>query len=168
MLLYGHAAELAIHAALFLSQQPSGKRSTVRQVAEATRLPRPYLAKILRQLTIANLVRAFRGPGGGIELGQPAEAITLWAIIQAVEGSRRSDYCALGGRLCTESRPCPLHERWRPLSEEMRRLLAETTLAALNAQLCATPGMEGWSSSASAREMTRAGVKPKTRRRRLG
>lgn len=132
MLLYGHASELAIRAALFLSQQPSGKRSTVQEVAQATRLPRPYLAKILRQLTMAKLIRAFRGPGGGMELGRPADVITVGAIIEAVEGPDRSDYCALGGRPCTENQPCPLHEQWRPLCEQMRRLLAETTLAALN------------------------------------
>lgn len=144
MLLYGHASELAIRAALFLSQQPPGKRSTVQEVAQATRLPRPYLAKILRQLTVANLVRAFRGPGGGMELGRPADVITLGAIIEAVEGPGRTDYCALGARPCTESQPCPLHERWRPLCDEMRRLLAETTLAALNGPFCSTQRKNGW------------------------
>ncbi|MGH9794829.1 MAG: RrF2 family transcriptional regulator [Candidatus Acidiferrales bacterium] len=149
MLLYGHASELAIRAALFLSQQPPGKRSTVQEVARATQLPQPYLAKILRQLTVAQLVRAFRGPGGGMELGRPADAITLGAIIEAVEGRDRTDYCALGGRPCTENRPCPLHERWRPLCEEMRRLLAETTLAALNVPLGPAQGRKGCSSSPS-------------------
>jgi Rrf2 family protein len=140
MLLYGHAAELAIRAALFLSLQPPGKRSTVQEVAQGTRLPQPYLAKILRQLAIAHLVRAFRGPGGGMELGRPAEAITLGAIVEAVEGAGQSGRCALGAKQCSEEAPCPLHEQWRPLCEEMQRLLEETTLAALRSQLGSTLG----------------------------
>jgi Rrf2 family protein len=137
MLPYGHASELAIRAALFLSQQPPGKRSTVQEVARATQLRRPYLAKILRQLAVAKLVRTFRGPGGGLELGQPADRIALADIIQAVAGGGRPDVCVLGGRDCTESDPCLLHERWQPFREQVRRLLLETTLAALNAQVIA-------------------------------
>jgi len=167
MLLYGHASELAIRAALFLSQQPPGKRSTVQEVAQATRLPQPYLAKILRQLTVANLVRAFRGPGGGIELGRPADVISLGAIIEAVEGPDRTDYCALGGRPCTESQPCPLHERWRPLCEEMRRLLAETTLAALNGPFPSTQRKNGWSFSPASTGRAAPRAKQGTIRRSL-
>jgi Rrf2 family protein len=164
MLLYGHASELAIQAALFLSRQPPGKRSTVQQVAQATRLPQPYLAKILRQMTLANLVRAFRGPGGGIELGRPADVITLGAIIQAVEGPDRSSYCALRGRQCTENQPCPLHERWRPLCDEMRRLLAETTLAALNAQIFSGRKLNGCQSSVLAGRNAAPEKRKKSRR----
>lgn len=129
-MLYSRASELAIRAALFLALQPPGKLSPVREVARRTRLPQPYLAKIIRQLSVAGLVRAFRGPGGGIELGRAPAAITLWAIVRAMDGPA-FERCVLNPHDCSDQGQCPLHQQWKPLQESMRRLLEETTLAAL-------------------------------------
>jgi Rrf2 family iron-sulfur cluster assembly transcriptional regulator len=133
--LYSHTTELAIRAALFLALQPPGKLSPVREIARATRLPEPYLAKILQRLAAAGLVRAFRGPGGGLELGRDPKAINLWSIACAVEDRAKPDQCVLGLQVCSEEQPCSLHQRWRPLREAMRRLLEESTLAELAGKL---------------------------------
>lgn len=134
-MLYSHTAELAIRAALFLALQPPGKLSPVREIARATRLPQPYLAKILQRLSAAGLIRAFRGPGGGLELGRDPRAINLWDIVSAVEDCTKRDQCVLGLQICSEERPCSLHQRWGPLREAMRRLLEESTLAELAGKL---------------------------------
>jgi len=133
--LYSHASELAIRAALFLALQSPGKLTPVHEIAQRTRLPRPYLAKLLRQLAAAGLVRAFRGPGGGVELGRAPEAVTLWAIVRAIEGPEESDRCVLGLHECRDEERCPLHNQWRPLRAAMHRLLQQTTLAALARRL---------------------------------
>lgn len=129
--LYGHTSEIAIRAALYLALQPPGKLSPLREIARGTGLPAPYLAKIMGRLIRAGLVRAFRGPGGGMELGRAPASVTLWALVQAVDGSGEPERCVLGLRDCSTERPCPLHERWFPLRAAMQRLLEETTLASL-------------------------------------
>ena len=130
-MLYSHTSELAIRAVLYLALQPPGKLSPVREIARATGLSGPYLAKIMGRLIRAGLVRAFRGPGGGLELGRPPEAISLWAIVQAMDGATRSEWCVLGLRTCSEKNPCPLHQKWYRLRAAMQQLLEETTLASL-------------------------------------
>ncbi len=130
-MLYRHAAELAIRAALYLAQQPSGKRSPVREIASATDLSAPYLAKIMNRLNRAGLVRAYRGPGGGLALAQDPARITVWAVVRAIEGSGGNERCVLGLGLCSEDRPCPFHQQWIPLRDGMQRLLEQTTLATL-------------------------------------
>jgi Rrf2 family transcriptional regulator, iron-sulfur cluster assembly transcription factor len=129
--IYSHTSELAIRATLYLALQPPGKLSPIRQIARDTGLPGPYLAKITRRLIQAGLVRAFRGPGGGLELGRAPEAITLWTVVAAVDAAAPSKSCLLGVELCSEDKPCPLHLRWWPLETERRRLLEETTIATL-------------------------------------
>ncbi len=126
-----HTSELAIRAALFLALQPPGKLTPVREIAKGTGLSEPYLAKIIQRLTSAGLVRAFRGPGGGIELGRAPQAITLASIVSAMQGHSRSESCVLGLRGCSEENPCPLHHQWAPIRAEIQRLLEETTLATL-------------------------------------
>lgn len=130
-MLYSHASELAIRAALYLALQPPGKLSPVHEIAQGTGLPEPYLAKILRRLTSSGLVRAFRGPGRGMELGRSPESISLWAVVRAMEGPVQPEWCVLGLQACSKDSPCPLHDHWIPLRDEIQRLLDETTLATL-------------------------------------
>jgi len=142
-MLCGHASEIAIRAALYLAGRPPGELSPVREVAKATKLPSPYLSKVIQRLARAGLVRTFRGPGGGIELGKSPEAITLWSLVCATDGPPDANRCALGIGSCSPRNPCPLHDRWVPLRDEFQRLLEETTLAALLQELAETPGRQG-------------------------
>jgi Rrf2 family transcriptional regulator, iron-sulfur cluster assembly transcription factor len=138
--LYGHTAEIAIRAALHLASQPPGELSPVHEVAKATKLPSAYLSKVIQRLAQAGLVRTFRGPGGGIELGKSPEAITLWSLVCATEGRADVERCALGIGTCSSEKPCPLHCRWAPLRDEFRKLLQGTTLAALLRELAEAQG----------------------------
>ncbi len=130
-MLPNNASAMAIRAAFFLALQPSGRLSPVREIAKRTGLPEPYLAKIIRQLVSAGLVRAFRGPGGGITLSRPPRAITLWDILRTIEGSPETEPCVLGLQACSEQTPCPVHHQFAPIRADTRRLLEETTLASL-------------------------------------
>jgi Rrf2 family iron-sulfur cluster assembly transcriptional regulator len=129
--LCSHASELAIRAAIYLAAQPPGKLSPVHEIAAGTGLPAAYLAKIMRLLIRAGLVRAFRGPGGGVELGRPPDAISLAAVVHAVEGDLPENTCVMGLGACSDVAPCPLHNQWAPLRKEFHRLLQETSLEAL-------------------------------------
>jgi len=130
-MLYSHTSELAIRATLYLALQPPGKLSPIREIARDTRLSAPYLAKIMRRLISAGLVRAFRGPGGGLELAHAPENVTLWSVVHTIDGAERTERCVLGLRACSEENPCALHRQWFPLRAEIQRLLEETTLAHL-------------------------------------
>jgi len=139
-MLYGHAAEIAIRAGLYLAGRPPGELSPVHEVARATKLPRPYLSKVIQRLAQAGLVRTFRGPGGGIELGKSPEAITLWSLVCATDGPSDVNRCALGIGDCSSTNPCPLHGRWVPIREELQKLLEGTTLATLQRELSEAEG----------------------------
>jgi len=60
--------------------------TTVRQIAERTGLPQPYLEQILLALKGAGIVRSKRGVGGGYILARTPAQITLAEIIRAVDG----------------------------------------------------------------------------------
>jgi Rrf2 family protein len=60
--------------------------TAVRDIAERTGLPQPYLEQILLALKGAGLVRSKRGVGGGYVLARSPEEITLSQIVSAVDG----------------------------------------------------------------------------------
>lgn len=130
-MLLQHASELAIRATLFLAQQAPGKLSPVHEIASHSQVSEAYLAKILQRLASCGLVRSFRGPGKGMELGRAPNAISLAAVIQAVEGPKELENCVLGLGLCSKDNPCALHEEWLPLRTAIHNFLEKTTLADL-------------------------------------
>lgn len=105
--------------------------TTVRDIAERTGLPQPYLEQILLALKGAGLVRSKRGVGGGYVLAREPEQITLAAIIRAVDGP-----ITLGDfgephtdGACNHDGQCVLLSIWQNVGNEMRTLLEGFTLA---------------------------------------
>jgi Rrf2 family protein len=103
----------------------------VRDVAERTGLPQPYLEQILLALKGAGLVRSKRGVGGGYVLARAPKEITLGEIVAAVDGP-----IAVGsfGRphengACEHEGQCVLLDVWEDLSGTMRKHLDSYVLS---------------------------------------
>jgi Rrf2 family protein len=79
-------------------------------LAEQTKVPSNYLAKVLQQLAAAELINGRRGVGGGYQLSRPASRINLLDVINAVGSLHRIKTCPLG---LANHGPnlCPLHRR---------------------------------------------------------
>lgn len=119
--------DYAARALLSLALHASDRPTSVKEIAERTSLPQPYLEQILLAVKGAGLVRSKRGVGGGYVLARPPEEITLADIVAAVEGPLDSpdeahDHC---------EGHCVLQEVWVGLAEETRALLERFTLAEL-------------------------------------
>jgi Rrf2 family iron-sulfur cluster assembly transcriptional regulator len=115
---------LALHAA-------DGLPTSVRDIAERTGLPQPYLEQILLAAKGAGLVRSKRGVGGGYVLARPAEEITLADIVSAVDGPIVVGDFGLPHQdgACDHEGQCVLLAIWGEVGEQMRRHLAAVTLA---------------------------------------
>ena len=99
--------------ALRLVVQLAGQRgapATIPELARSTRIPEGYLAKVLRQLSRAGLVRSQRGPNGGSVLARDPEEVSVLDVVQAVDPLKRIETCPLGLR-GHGANLCPLHRR---------------------------------------------------------
>ena len=110
--------------------------TSVRDLAERTGLPQPYLEQILLNLKGVGLVRSKRGVGGGYILARSAETITLAEIVAAVDGPIVAG--AFGephkDGACDHEGQCVLLDVWADVGEHMRENLASFTLADMVAQ----------------------------------
>lgn len=96
--------EYALRAVVWLAANPE-KPLTAQQIAEATRVPAGYLAKVLQGLSRAGLLNSQRGLGGGFTLARSPNQLTMWEVVQAVDPLKRINECPLGfeahsGNLC--------------------------------------------------------------------
>jgi Rrf2 family protein len=115
--------------------------TSVRDIAERTGLPQPYLEQILLALKGAGLVRSKRGVGGGYVLARDPAGITLGEIVSAVDGP-----IAVGDfgephkdGACDHEGQCVLLAIWADVGDYMRRQLDSFTLADIAQRAQGTP-----------------------------
>jgi Rrf2 family protein len=107
--------------------------TSVRDIAERTAIPQPYLEQILLALKGAGLVRSKRGVGGGYVLARPPAEIKLSEILAAVDGP-----ITIGDfgephqdGSCDHEGQCVLYAIWKLAGDHMRLLLDGFTLASV-------------------------------------
>ncbi len=116
---------------------------TVQEIAQVTRVPAPYLSRLMQGMVRSGLLRSRRGLGGGFTLSKTPENITMWDILQAVDPLKRIHKCPLDIEGHVEL--CPLHRRVDEALEGVEKAFRGTTLAEVIAEsgtdspLC-TPG----------------------------
>jgi len=101
--------EYALRAVVWLAANPD-KPLTAQQIAEATRVPAGYLAKVLQGLSRAGLLHSQRGLGGGFMLARSPGQLTMWEVVQAVDPLKRIRECPLGFAAHSNTL-CPLHQQ---------------------------------------------------------
>ncbi len=124
------ACQYGLRAMIYLAQQPGDAFLPVRTISSALDVSHPFLAKILQQLVVKNLLVSLRGPSGGVKLARVSTRIKLNDIVLAIDGQKVFDSCVLGLPGCGHRRPCPMHEAWGKLRSNFCAMLEETTLAA--------------------------------------
>jgi Rrf2 family nitric oxide-sensitive transcriptional repressor len=123
---FSSTAEYALRAAAFLAQQPDGLTSS-QTIAEATKVPRGYLSKVLNDLVNAGIIDSRRGPSGGFALSRPASKITVLEVVNAVDPIHRILRCPLGLKE-HKHRLCPLHRRMDEAIALVEQTLGRSTL----------------------------------------
>ncbi len=129
--------DYASRALLSLALRQDGSMPTsVRDLAERTGLPQPYLEQILLSLKGVGLVRSKRGVGGGYVLARSAESITLAEIVAAVDGPIVAGDFGEPHRdgACDHEGQCALLAVWAEVGNHMREHLSSFTLADMVAQ----------------------------------
>ncbi len=127
-MIYSTASEYALRVLTHLAQQKARPFTTLREIAEAEDIPYPFLAKISQGLVRAGLLSSAKGRKGGYALGRPPGEITLHDIKEAVDGTDDLQRCASGLDRCDDEMPCPLHDAWKPIREQIRTYMKKTTL----------------------------------------
>jgi Rrf2 family protein len=120
-----------------------GGPTSVRDIAERTGLPQPYLEQILLALKGSGLVKSKRGVGGGYVLSRPADEIRLSDIVSAVDGPITvgdfGEPHANGA--CSHEGQCVLLSVWSIAGDHMRQVLDGVTLAAVRDQARGGPAV---------------------------
>lgn len=104
---------------------------SVSEVSEAIDSPQHFTAKILQQLSKANLLKSQRGPNGGFHL--PVDkTVSLAGLVNAIDGNQLLDGCILGFKECSDIRPCPAHHKFQGVRDYLKGTLVSTDIDELS------------------------------------
>lgn len=130
--MFSDTVEYALRAVVHLAYEAPDARTTA-QIAEATLVPKDYLAKILQGLAKKGIVSTQRGVGGGVSLAREPAELTILDVLNAVEPIKRFHSCPLGLK-AHGVRLCPLHKRLDDAMAQVEAAFANTTLAEILAE----------------------------------
>ena len=111
-------------------------------IAGASAVPLPTVAKILNALMKADLVVSHRGVTGGYSLSRDPSDISVADIIQALEGPIALTACVSGAAdACDVESLCPMRGHWNKVNNAIREALQGVSLAeiAVNQAIFAVP-----------------------------
>lgn len=125
---FSRESEYGLKGLLFLAQQPPGSTLPLFEIANASHLPRSFLAKIFQKFVQHGLVRSQRGRQRGYALARPPKEISTREVLEAIEGPDLFERCIFWNDQCGKDDPCPLHNRLTTLKPQFVKLLDETML----------------------------------------
>lgn len=131
--MFSKACEYGIKATIFIAVNSSeNKRVTPSEISAEIDSPTAFTAKILQALVRHGVVKSVRGAYGGFEMDKDKIASTkLSQIVYAIDGDNIYKGCGLGLHTCNENHPCPVHDRFKVIRDELRDMLENTTIEQL-------------------------------------
>jgi Rrf2 family protein len=118
-----YLAEQANTAAPSAHDQPAHALSA-KDIAEAYHIPPQLLAKILQTLTRAGILVSHAGTNGGYALARPADDITAFEVIRAIDGPLFITSCITIHGTCDLHGTCTIKEPLRKVNDSIKDLLS--------------------------------------------
>lgn len=122
-IIFSRQCEYALQAVLYLALRPKGEMTSIRELTNKLEIPYHFVAKILQDLTRKKLLTSHKGPSGGFALGMSAKEITIFKIIEAIDGDGFLHNCVLGFPNCSGDKPCAVHDQWGDIRNRIYKML---------------------------------------------
>ena len=110
-------------------------RMDAKAISEATGVTLRFSLKILRKLVASGLVRSYKGTHGGYELARPLEELTLYDVLETVEGPYVFSRCISPdfecSRIQSDCIPCKFQRIYREISVTVQEKLRAVKFADL-------------------------------------
>lgn len=131
--MFSKACEYGIRATIYIAEQSQLERKvSLKDISEAIESPSAYTSKILQLLSRSFIINSDKGPTGGFSMDtQEIEKVKLSTIVLAIDGDSIYNGCGLGLKKCNEKMPCPVHNQFKLVRDELKKMLESTTVKSL-------------------------------------
>ncbi len=122
--MFSKTCEYALRALICIARKSrDGSRVGIREIAAGIDSSEYFIAKILQELGRKDFVQSAKGPNGGFYMEQKQLGISLADIVREVDGDQLFTGCGLGLKQCSEQQPCPLHNEFKTIRNQIKNML---------------------------------------------
>ncbi len=128
--MFSKSCEYGIKAVIYIATQSlEGRRVKIGDIVAHAGSPEAFTGKILGTLTRHHIVHSQTGPYGGFSIATSnLRDIKLSHIVYALDGDAVYTECALGLKECSHLHPCPMHDKFVKIRNELKKVLETTSL----------------------------------------
>ena len=141
--------DYGLRAVIYLSGQDPDKCCSIAEIAKHQGVPRKFLEKIIQDLVRSGLIKSKRGSCGGYTLAKPADSISFYDVIAAIEGPIAVNVCLDHEIGCDQIPRCTMIGVWSEVQRSITEVLSRTTIAALRQPACGELNISSSLSSAA-------------------
>ena len=126
------ACKYGIRATVFVaSKAGQGVKLNVKEIAKEIDAPEAFTAKVLQTLNKHRIITSLKGPYGGFYIEEFQLEQPVIHVVNAIDGLAIFRVCGLGLKQCSETHPCPMHDRFKFARETVRDVFQQTTIRQL-------------------------------------
>ena len=124
--------DYAIRVILFMAQQ-NGEVFAAEATAKKLGMTYSYFNKVASKIRMAGFLKSVQGPGGGYRIAKNPADITLYDIIQVMEGDISINRCLDEDSFCSRNatQTCPVHKTLEALQNQMIDMLRSVRISDL-------------------------------------
>ena len=126
--LFSRPCEYALQTVLYIALKPQGEMTSIRELTSKHTIPYHFLSKILQRLATKGILSSMTGPGGGYALAKPPKELSLYDIVEAIDGDAFATNCVMGFTECSDATPCAVHPKWKSLRAGVQKMLMEKNI----------------------------------------
>ncbi len=122
--MFSKTCEYALRALIYITQQTkNGGRIGIKDIAKGIDSPEYFIAKILQDLSRKGFLQSAKGPTGGFYLDKTGLNRSLAEIVKEIDGGEIFTGCALGLKECSEAHPFPVHNEFKHIRNNLKKML---------------------------------------------
>lgn len=126
------SCKAAIKAVIYLGSKCELEyKASVKEVSEFINENEHTVGKLLQKLAKEKIINSSKGPKGGFYISKVQRNLRVIEIIQAIDGKDVFKQCGLGLSKCSESRPCPFHNDFKPVRELFKKMCQKKKISSL-------------------------------------
>ncbi len=136
--MFHKTTQYALRALVYiLIENSEGNLPGFRKVAREIGSPIEFTGKILQELVRKKILSSIKGKKGGFYLTELQKHTSLKTIIESIEGGQIFHGCGFGLDYCDANNPCPLHNGYAEIRNELLKYVSRYTIndLAYNASL---------------------------------
>ncbi len=123
--------EYSLMALKFIQRRQSQEKVTAKEVAEGVHAPFDVIARVMQMMAQKGLLNSEHGASGGYRLSQDLKEVSLYQLVEMIEGPTALVKCISEAGACDIQKSCSIASPIKSLNDKLNHFFREVSLGEL-------------------------------------